>query len=236
MILAVKLRMSADTEKMIATPIATSTTNVTSNNNNNENEHLLEHKWVLWFRPPISHQNQGKSWETSQKLRFSTETVEDFWRGYRKTQRITRSHPVNCDYSLFREGISPAWEDPFNENGGRWTYNIERRHSNNTNISMPELIEQIWLDVMLCLIGEGFDPYGNSIAGGVCGIRPNRGGGKNDMGAKIHIWIKNASDTETNMGIGKILKECVHAPDGSLTFAPHERENANRRPNLKLTL
>jgi len=234
--------MSIDTEKIVATPTSTSVTNnLASNNNNDENEHLLEHKWVLWYRPPSSHSNQSKSWEGSQTVCFRTETVENFWRGYRQSLRITRHHPVNCDYSLFRDNITPAWEDAFNENGGRWTYNVERRHSNITNISMPQLIEELWLDVMLCLIGEGFDPYGESIAGGVCGIRANRNPGVNKsdhMGAKIHIWTKNASDTETNTAIGKILKECIRAPDGTLTFAPHERERrgGGNHGNLKITL
>ena len=233
--------MSLEAEKVVATPTTTApaTNNATSNNSNNENDHLLEHKWILWYRPPVSHHNQGKTWETSQRLKFSTETVEDFWRGYRHTLRITKSHPLNCDYSLFRCGIHPAWEDPFNENGGRWTYTVERRHSPSMNISIHELIENLWLDVMLCLVGEGFDPYGESIAGGVCGIRGPRHGSKGDiMSAKIHIWTKDASDTETNTGIGKILQECLGAQPNTLTFAPHEKEGPKRSNfgNLKITL
>lgn len=199
---------------------------------NNENEHLLERKWVLWFRPPGGHSNStpaAKSWEESQKLYFSADTVEDFWRGFHKLPRIVPGHPLNCDYSLFRDGIKPMWEDEQNKMGGRWTYSVERRQSNATNMPMPNLIEQVWLDVMLCLIGEGFHPHGEKIAGGVCGIRqPRTGGPKSSnegMAAKIHIWTLDASDVEANMKIGEILKDVLHAPDGQLTYSPHDTKN-----------
>lgn len=198
---------------------------------NTENEHLLEHKWVLWFRPPASTggASQAQVWENSQKLMFTATTVEDFWRGFNNIPRITPAHPINSDYSLFKDGIKPMWEDKFNKSGGRWTYTIERRNQGAGNVS--NLIETAWLDVMLCLIGEGFEGYGDQIAGGVCGIR--RGGNKDagGMGAKIHIWTKEASDVDTNMGIGQILKAVLHCPDGQLCYTPHEK---NRQGSLKI--
>lgn len=205
--------------------------------NNNENEHLLENKWTLWYRPPASHGNQApqaKAWEQSQKFHFSASTVEEFWKGFHKVPRITPGHPVNCDYSLFKEGVKPMWEDEFNKNGGRWTYTVERRQSpNSPTTPSPSIIEQVWLDVMLCLIGEGFDPHGDQIAGGVCGIRMPRGKSPSEsMAAKIHIWTKDASDVETNTRIGEILKEVLHAADGQLAYAPHDVVGGKGRNNF----
>jgi len=213
--------------------------------NNNENEHLLEHEWVLWFRPPKNHssaqaRSEKQEWEKSQKKYFTARTVEEFWREFHKLPRITPAHPINCDYSLFREGVKPMWEDEFNKNGGRWTYSVEQRQSN-SNAPLPYIIEQVWLDVMLCLIGENFDPHGDKIAGGVCGIRPSHRAHKSpsDMGAKIHIWTKDASDVEANIRIGEILKGVLHASDGQLTYSPHETgsgksKNNYNQGNLKL--
>lgn len=196
----------------------------TNDNNNTENEHLLENKWVLWYRPPANSAANAKTWETSQKIKFTSETVEAFWRGYNELARIRPGHPVNCDYSLFKEGVKPMWEDEFNKNGGRWTYTVERRQTNMNNVPIPSVIAQAWLDVMLCLIGEGFDPYGDMIGGGVCGLRGSKGGPKSNenMIAKIHIWTKDASNAEANMKIGEILQEVLHAPVGSLSYSPHD--------------
>ena len=211
------------------------------NPNNTENEHLLEHSWALWFRPPAAHNaSQQKQWKNSQQLYFKAKTVEQFWRGFHSIPRIRPAHPLNCDYSLFKEGVDPAWEDEFNQHGGRWTYSIDRRPSSAGNVSLPSVIEQLWLDVMLCLIGEGFDPYGDQIAGGVCGIRnPRNKQDREPMGAKLHIWTTDASNIEANMKIGQILKEVLHAPDGQLLFTPHEtksnaRNSYNHNQNLKL--
>lgn len=210
-----------------------------TSSNNNENEHLLENKWVLWFRPPgPTHSNsQAKVWENSQKLLFEADTVETFWRGFHKLPRITPVHPVHCDYSLFKDGVKPMWEDEFNAMGGRWTYNLERKQANMGNQPLSNIIEQVWLDVMLCLIGEGFDPYGDKIAGGVCGLRAPRNSNKGEaMQAKIHIWTKDATDVETNTKIGEILKAVLHASDNQLTYAPHHEMTGGKRGNYNLKL
>lgn len=131
------------------------------------------------------------------------------------------------------------WEDEFNQQGGRWTYTIERRLASHNNAPLPSVIEQAWLDVMLCLIGEGFDPYGDMIGGGVCGIRIPKGPNKNSepMFAKLHIWTKDAGNIEANMKIGEVLKEVLNAPDGQLMYTPHDTASSGGgrgRHSLKL--
>lgn len=116
------------------------------------------------------------------------------------------------------------WEDEFNEKGGRWTYTIERRPQGFQSIAAA--IEQAWLDMMLCLIGEGFDPYGDQVAGGVCGIRSPKGQKSEPMCAKLHVWTKDATNEEANMEIGKRLKEVLHSADGQLTYTPHDMSSS----------
>lgn len=44
------------------------------------------------------------------------------------------------DYSIFKKGIRPMWEDKMNEKGGRWIIKLENRRSGDLN--------EMWLDVV----------------------------------------------------------------------------------------
>lgn len=45
------------------------------------------------------------------------------------------------DYSLFKQGVRPMWEDPGNKNGGRWLISLDRKQRG------PEL-DNCWLEVV----------------------------------------------------------------------------------------
>ena len=69
-----------------------------------------------------------------------------------------------CDYSLFKDGIEPMWEDEKNKRGGRWliTLNKQQRRSD---------LHRFWLETLLCLIGESFDDYSDDVCGAVVAVR-----------------------------------------------------------------
>jgi len=48
---------------------------------------------------------------------------------------------VGTDYSLFKKGIRPMWEDVANKNGGRWLVSLEKKQRG------PEL-NNCWLEVV----------------------------------------------------------------------------------------
>lgn len=50
-----------------------------------------------------------------------------------------------CDYSIFKKGIRPMWEDKMNEKGGRWIVKFDSR-------PREVDIDKIWLDVVSMLI------------------------------------------------------------------------------------
>lgn len=54
--------------------------------------------------------------------------------------------PDGANLRLFKQGIAPMWEDPCNENGGKWTLSCYREQSHN-----------IALKSLLALIGEQLD-------------------------------------------------------------------------------
>lgn len=49
------------------------------------------------------------------------------------------------DYSLFKKGIRPMWEDEANKRGGRWLLSLEKRQRNNE-------LDRYWLDIVSHLL------------------------------------------------------------------------------------
>lgn len=48
---------------------------------------------------------------------------------------------AGCDYSLFKAGIKPMWEDPRNNNGGRWLISLEKKQRSSE-------LDNYWLEVV----------------------------------------------------------------------------------------
>ncbi|KAK8776947.1 hypothetical protein V5799_029709 [Amblyomma americanum] len=78
-------------------------------------KHPLEHRWSLWY-----YRNDGnRSWEENLVEISSFDTVEDFWALYNHLE-LPSKIAQGCDYSIFKYGIKPMWEDSRNRQGGRW--------------------------------------------------------------------------------------------------------------------
>lgn len=48
----------------------------------------------------------------------------------------------SSDYSLFKKGIRPMWEDDANKNGGRWLINIDKPTRDEINLCWLELVSE----------------------------------------------------------------------------------------------
>lgn len=121
-------------------------------------KHPLHNKWTLWY---LEH-DRKKSWEQMQNRITAFDTVEDFWSLYNHIRVASELGPGN-DYSLFKRSIRPMWEDETNKRGGRWL--ITLRHA------QRRLLDQLWLDILLIMIGESFESS-EDICGAVVNIRP----------------------------------------------------------------
>lgn len=122
-------------------------------------KHPLQNSWTLWYYEC----EKGKPWETCQHQITNFDTVEDFWSIYNHI-KLASEVKIGNDYSLFKNNIRPMWEDDTNKHGGRWIINLPR------SFRQGEL-DSLWLDVILCLIGEAFE-YSEDICGAVVNIRP----------------------------------------------------------------
>ncbi len=69
-------------------------------------KHPLQNAWTLWFFK----NDKGRTWEENQRSIITVTTVEDFWSLYNHIE-VASKLPPGSDYSLFKEGIFPDWED-----------------------------------------------------------------------------------------------------------------------------
>ncbi|KAL7394900.1 hypothetical protein ABVT39_006738 [Epinephelus coioides] len=85
-------------------------------------KHPLQNKWALWFFK----NDKSKTWRANLRLISKFDTVEDFWALYNHIQ-LSSNLMSGCDYSLFKDGIEPMWEDAQNRRGGRWLITLSKQ-------------------------------------------------------------------------------------------------------------
>ncbi|EDV40805.1 uncharacterized protein Dana_GF23736, isoform C [Drosophila ananassae] len=175
-------------------------------------KHPLQNTWTLWYLE----NDRSKSWEDMQNEITSFDTVEDFWSLYNHIKPPSEIK-VGSDYSLFKKGIRPMWEDAANKQGGRWVITL--------NKSSKSDLDNLWLDVLLCLIGEAFD-HSDQICGAVVNIR-----GKSN---KISIWTANGNNEEAALEIGHKLRDALRlGRQNSLQYQLHKDTMVKQGSNVK---
>ncbi|XP_016382739.1 eukaryotic translation initiation factor 4E-1B isoform X1 [Sinocyclocheilus rhinocerous] len=155
-------------------------------------KHPLQNRWGLWFYK----NDKSKMWQDNLRLITKFDTVEDFWALNNNIQPPSKLSS-GCDYSMFKDGIEPMWEDRSNKCGGRWLITLAKQHRHTE-------LDHFWLETLLCLIGEGFGSFSRDVCGSVINIRAK--------GDKIAIWTSNAENCETVTHIGKKYKESLGLP------------------------
>ncbi|XP_055841245.1 eukaryotic translation initiation factor 4E1 isoform X3 [Episyrphus balteatus] len=175
-------------------------------------KHPLQNKWTLWYLES----DRSKAWEELQNEITSFDTVEDFWSLYNHIKPPSEIK-IGSDYSLFKKGIRPMWEDSANKQGGRWMISLSRGHK-------PSDMDNLWLDVLLCLIGEAFD-HSDQICGAVINLR-----GK---GHKIAIWTADGNNEEATLEIGHKLKDSLRLSKSTLQYQLHKDTMVKQGPSVK---
>ncbi|EGV96494.1 Eukaryotic translation initiation factor 4E type 1B [Cricetulus griseus] len=150
-------------------------------------KHPLQYRWVLWFFK----NDRSRPWQDNLKPVTKFNTVEDFWAMYSNI-KLASKLSSGCDYALFKEGIQPMWEDNRNKRGGRWLLSLakQQRHIE---------LDRLWLETLLCLLGESFEEYSKEVCGAVVNIRTK--------GDKIAVWTSEAEDQAGVLHIGHVYKE-----------------------------
>ena len=114
-------------------------------------KHPLQNAWTLWFFK----NDKSRTWEENQRPIITVTTVEDFWSLYNHIE-VASKLPAGADYSIFKEGIFPDWEDPRNQDGGRWIISLDKKYK-------QELLDTYWLEIIFFLIGEHADQHAHQV-------------------------------------------------------------------------
>lgn len=178
-------------------------------------KHPLQNRWCLWFFK----NDKSKDWADNLRQITAFDTVEDFWAIYNHIQSAGRL-ASGCDYNLFKDDIKPMWEDERNKSGGRWLASFDKRGPKGLDI------DKLWLETLLCLIGEGFDEESDVVNGCVVNIRAK--------GNKLSVWIGDFKRDEVVLKIGRRFKERLLLPGRfQVSFEAHQDTIVKRGSSAK---
>nr|ACO11310.1 Eukaryotic translation initiation factor 4E [Caligus rogercresseyi] len=172
-----------------------------------EIKHPLQDSWTLWFFKF----NKSNDWSDNLVIVYTFTTIEDFWALYRYLRSVSNLSP-GSDYSLFKTGTTPMWEDANNREGGRWIIKSERQRRTIN-------LDKMWLELLLFLIG-GDEEIADEINGGYVNVRQ-----KFD---KVSLWMKNRDKKSLTTQAGAAFKERMGMDrKESIEFEFHE-DSCNR--------
>jgi translation initiation factor 4E len=178
--------------------------------------HPLSHRWTLWYTKPSTGQS-GEDWKDLLKQIVTVSTVEEFWGAFNSIPKIEELQ-LKSDYSFFKDGIRPEWEDPHNGKGGRLMYVISNKTRNQPpgpDGQKPVTGDEAWLKVLLGVIGGTLDNDKEIINGIFINVRK--------MGIRVNIWISDTKPQDQIRHIGQRFKELLRLnPKDEIEFSPHD--------------
>jgi translation initiation factor 4E len=173
---------------------------------------LLNANWTMWYDNPRL-APAGSDWKENLKRCGSFDTVESFWRVFNNLKPASEL-TVNSNYSVFRSGVEPSWEDPANAEGGKFVYTILKKDSKSGKC------DESWLFTVLAIVGETMDATGDQVNGAVVSIRKQQD--------RIALWLKS-SDREICIQIGERWKKAMNLEKTTLRYQTHRDAAASGR-------
>jgi len=166
--------------------------------------HYLRSSWTFW----LYSSNPAKSWEQNQAKLATVGTVEDFWLVFNRIWPASEL-PPGYDFSVFRAGVFPDWEDFQNMAGGRWVFHGSSKDKSG--------LDTAWLEILMFLIGEHAGEEASLLNGGVVNMRRKE--------HRISLWLKEARSMEKVVSIGRMMKAKLGGVENaSLQFCLHQED------------
>lgn len=188
---------------------------------------LLQYNWVIWEQVS-GVRSQNVNYQDCTKPLAAFNSVQGFWQLWNKLPQpsdllgqksMTRiSEDGSCRVvdalMIFRENISPMWEDPMNAEGGHFEYKIF------PGDYPPSQIDEFWNNIVLAIIGSNLKCFHI-----ITGIRLVDKLNILKFGhIRIEIWFTRTDEEEAiNLLKGDIEKAMTSRVDGSIVEAPKSK-------------
>jgi len=174
-----------------------------------------QHTWQIWFK---EHSKDGKHSSEEEGTNFLSHfsnkgnitSLKEFLGCWSSFDNPTAKY---ADLYLFRNGLTPTWEDPGNRDGGRMVIPVTE-HANHTATL------RMWMQLIILVFSENFDNIFT-----ICGI----GISIREWGDFITLWNL---DTSTKARI-KVLKTEIRplVKGVHVGYVPHkEKLEAMNKP------
>jgi len=161
--------------------------------------HFLNSRFAFFYlrRDRSQKETDAQGYQNAVQKIGSFDSVEGFFGIYDhlvKPHSLTSESHVT-DYHLFREGISPTWEDPKNRNGGKWIVRLRK---------VEGLASLYWEDLIMALVGEQFGDVGVQVCGVVVSVRQHE-----DI---LSVWTQDSKDDDAIAKIRDAIKTNLDLP------------------------
>ncbi|CAL8096679.1 unnamed protein product [Calicophoron daubneyi] len=173
--------------------------------------HPLQDSWTYYLFIFKS----TSAWEESIKRVATFSTIEHFWSVMLHTEPPSRI-ANGTDVYMFRSEIMPKWEDPKNENGGRWLMNLPP----------GSRIDTYWEELLMLLVGCDWET--DEEAEQICGaaFQPRA------RGHKMSVWLADSKAESSIMKIGKRIKERLQFPERMYFQTVEEQKSQGRGKDI----
>jgi len=158
-------------------------------------KHKLHSNWCLWVLRKLG-EAAGDETGVKREPLHEFSTVEDFW--CLTKYSLPPTNLVDAYYCLFKNGVSPNWEDPALIGGGRWVLRMSKRDAH--------VMESLWLGLKMALIGENFvelEGGENIVLGASFQMRRRV--------SKMSLWLAQAANEKQVMSLGHAYHEVLAA-------------------------
>jgi translation initiation factor 4E len=218
--------MAAGTKRGDVSTSTTSTTTTTTATTTSSAASTTENVTNSQPQVPKQPQQQDK-WKENLLSCGTFRTIEEFWRIYNNI-RPPSTLSMNSNYSIFRVGISPSWEDPANTYGGKFVLTIDKKESKQQQHQQHQQgnkLDDYWLLTVLAMIGETMDLNGSDIHGAVVSIRKTHD--------RIALWVKggehNEMERHTGVRIAERWKKVLNIEKEYVRYQTHKDAAASGR-------